>query len=337
MALTPLSELLAAASAGGDAPCAVAAVGRLRAFLVAGGGSALTRARAGCLDVEAAALTLGNGSNDVLEMVARAFLGAGKAAVFSEHAFAVYPLATRAVGARAVVVPARDHGHDLDAMAAACSDQTRVIFVANPNNPTGTWTPRPAIEELLRRMPSDALLVVDEAYHEYVEVDGYRSCVELVADQPRLIVTRTFSKAHGLAALRIGYAVSHPQVADLLNRVRQPFNVNVAALAAAEAALGDEGHLQHSREVNAAGMRQLMVGARALGLDFIPSVANFLTIRMPQPGADLYPRLLRRGVIVRPVGGGYGLPMHLRVSIGTERENRVFLDALAAVLAESDA
>ena len=262
----------------------------------------------------------------------RAFARPGLEVIYSEHAFAVYPLATRAVGATGVVVPARDYGHDLDAMARAVTDHTRVVFVANPNNPTGTWVNGNALSTFVRGLPAHVVVVVDEAYREYVDEDGYPDCVEWLADHPNLVVTRTFSKAYGLAGLRVGYAVSHPPVADLLNRVRQPFNVNSVALAAAEAALADREHLERSRAVNREGLAWLAGELARLGLPFIPSIGNFLSFELPGDAGPVYQALLREGVIVRPVAG-YGLPRHLRVSVGLPGENRRFVEALERVLA----
>jgi histidinol-phosphate aminotransferase len=282
-------------------------------------------------DVTPAQVTLGNGSNDILELVARAYLAPGLNAVFSQHAFAVYPIATQAVGASAKVVPARDYGHDLPAMLAAIDDDTRVIFIANPNNPTGTWFGREALADFLARVPERVLVVLDEAYIEYAMGGDLPDGLEFLATHPNLLVSRTFSKAYGLAALRVGYGLSSPTVADVLNRVRQPFNVNSLALAAACAALEDDAYLARSRELNAAGMAQLQDGLRALGLKWIPSRANFLAVDMGQGAGPLYQALLREGVIVRPIGG-YGMPNFLRVSIGLPDENARFLEALAKVL-----
>ena len=285
------------------------------------------------LGVTSEQLTLGNGSNDVLEFVVRAFADARNEVVFSEHAFAVYPLATLAVGAKPVQVPALDYGHDLCAMLAAITDATRVVFVANPNNPTGTFSRRDELASFIAKVPEHVLVVVDEAYCDYIRRNDYPNCVPWIAEYPNLVVTRTFSKAYGLAALRVGYAVSHPDVADLLNRVRQPFNVNSIALAAAQAALGDEAHLSRAIEVNDVGLAYLDKAFRARGLPFIASVGNFVTVQLPRDANEVYDGLLRRGVIVRPVAG-YGLAHHLRVSVGTERENRAFVAALDAVLAD---
>jgi histidinol-phosphate aminotransferase len=296
-----------------------------------GNGFELKGALSERLGVEAERLTLGNGSNEVLELVARAFLAPGREAVFSQYAFAVYPIVTQAVGARAVVVQAAAYGHDLQAMAQAVTEDTRVVFIANPNNPTGTWVNRGGLEAFLARVPERVLVVVDEAYTEYVQLDDYPNALAWLDRFPNLVVTRTFSKAYGLAGLRVGYAVSHPQVADLLNRLREPFNLNSVALAAARAALGDERFLARSREVNRAGLEQLTDGFRSLELEAIPSVANFITVKLPRPGAEAYEDLLRRGVIVRPLDP-YGLPDHLRVTVGTLEENRRFLQALGEVL-----
>ena len=283
--------------------------------------------------VDMSSIVLGNGSNDVLELVALAFLGPGRAAVLSEHAFAVYPLATQARGARPIVVPAKDYGHDLDAMAKAIDDETFVVWIANPNNPTGTLAPADQLEAFVRRVPERVLIVIDEAYNEFLAPNLRSDTVKWLKRHPNLIVTRTFSKAYGLAGLRVGYALAHPSVADVMNRVRQPFNVNSIALAAAEAALDDMEFVARSYAENLKGMRQIEEGVRGLGLDFIPSYGNFITVRVGK-APEIYKRLLRRGVIVRPVGGGYGLPEHLRVTIGTAAENERFLTALSASLKE---
>lgn len=296
-----------------------------------GAGTELKEALVARLGVGIECLTLGNGSNDVLELVARVFVSPGDEVVFSEHAFAVYPIAAKSQGARGVAVPARDWGHDLEAMAAAVTDATRVVFIANPNNPTGTWNRSSELERFLENVPERVIVVVDQAYAEYVDEPDYPDCIPWVSRHENLVVTRTFSKAHGLAALRVGYAVSSPVVADLLNRVRQPFNVNALALAAAAASLDDEQHLARACEVNRSGMEQLAQGLRQMGLDTIPSAANFLCVALPRPGIEIYQALLHEGVIVRPIGV-YGMPDHLRVTVGLEDENSMFLRALARVL-----
>jgi histidinol-phosphate aminotransferase len=296
-----------------------------------GNGFELKQALAKRYGVDLGAIVLGNGSNDVLELMALAFLGPGRAAVFSQHCFAVYPLATQARGARSIVVPAKDYGHDLDAMAKAIDDETYVVWIANPNNPTGTFAKGEQIEAFLRKVPERVLVVLDEAYNEYLAPELRAASAKWLKRHPNLVITRTFSKAYGLAGLRVGYALANPSVADVMNRVRQPFNVNSLALVAATAALDDMEFVARSYAENLRGMKQLQEGARGLRLEFIPSYGNFITIRVGK-AAEIYKRLLRRSVIVRPVGGGYGLPEHLRVTIGTAGENERFLDALSISL-----
>src|SRR5687768_12044878 len=298
-----------------------------------GNGFELNQALAKRYHVGIGSIVLGNGSNDVLELVALAFLGPGRAAVLSQHCFAVYPLATQARGARSIVVPAKNYGHDLEAMARAIDDETYVAWIANPNNPTGTFARHEEVEAFLKRVPERVLVVLDEAYNEYLPPELRSDTPKLIKRHPNLVVTRTFSKAYGLAGLRVGYALAHPSVADVMNRVRQPFNVNAIALAAAAAALDDMEFVARSYAANLSGMRQLEEGARGLGLAFIPSSGNFLAIQVGK-AVEVFKRLLRRGVIVRPVGGGYGLPEHLRITIGTAEENERFLGALAASLKE---
>jgi histidinol-phosphate aminotransferase len=276
-------------------------------------------------------VTLGNGSNDILEIVARAYLAPGLNAVFSEHAFAIYPIVTQAVGAHAHVAKARDWGHDLPAMLALIDSNTRVVFIANPNNPTGTWFGPSALADFLAQVPEDVLVVLDEAYIEYAEGADLPDGLHFLSAYPNLLVSRTFSKAYGLASLRVGYALSSPVVADVLNRVRQPFNVNSLALAAACAALDDTDYVSQSRRLNESGMQQMEAGLRQIGLGWIPSRANFIAVDLGQEAAPVYEALLREGVIVRPVGG-YGMPNHLRVSIGLPAENERFLEALSKVL-----
>jgi len=304
-----------------------------------GNGFALKRALAERHGVEAACITLGNGSNDVLDLVARTFLGPGRSAVFSRHAFAVYPIATQAVGATARVAQANrpddsmPYGHDLGRLAAAVGEDTRVVFIANPNNPTGTWLRSGELEAFITALARDVIVVVDEAYFEYVDDPAYPDTTQWLDRFPNLVVTRTFSKAYGLAGLRVGYSVSSPAIADLLNRVRQPFNLNIPAQEAALAALGDEDHLSRSVALNRAGRSQWHLGLAALGLTALPSVGNFLCVGVNRPGTEVYRALLDRGVIVRPVGG-YGLPEFLRVTVGTEAENARALGALGDALAE---
>jgi histidinol-phosphate aminotransferase len=288
-------------------------------------------------DVAIEAITLGNGSNEVLELVARAFLGPDLEAVFSDYAFIVYPIVTQSVGARARVAPARPrehpmaYGHDLEAMAPLINARTRVVFIANPNNPTGTYLTGASLESFIADLPSGVLVVVDEAYFEYVAEPDYPDTTQWLARFPNLIVTRTFSKAYGLAGLRIGYALSHPQIADLLNRVREPFNVNTIAQAAALAALEDTAHLKQSIWINREGMRCLQDACAELGLTALRSVGNFLCVDIKRPSGAVYEALLREGVIVRPIAN-YGLPNHLRITIGLPEENERLINALRNVL-----
>lgn len=282
-------------------------------------------------------ITLGNGSNDVLDIIARVFLTPAHEAVFSQYAFAVYPLAVQAVGATARIAPAHDGsrgpacGHDLDAMSRLVGPNTRLVFIANPNNPTGTWLESAALETFIANLPAHVMVVVDEAYFEYVDKVSYPDTSTWLARFPNLIVTRTFSKAYGLAGLRIGYALSHPDVAGLLNRVRQPFNVNTVAQAAALAALDDVEYLQQSIRRNREGMEQLVSGLRSLGLDYIESAGNFVAVNTGR-GLEHYEALLQQGVIVRPVAN-YGMPDYLRVTVGRADENARLLSALQQVLA----
>ncbi|MBS0510706.1 MAG: histidinol-phosphate transaminase [Proteobacteria bacterium] len=276
-------------------------------------------------------LVVGNGSNDVLEIAAQAFLAPGLSAVYAQHAFAVYPLATNARGARGIEVPAKNFGHDLDAMAAAIAPDTRMVFIANPNNPTGTFIPGPQLEAFLRKVPQDVLVVLDEAYTEYLADDQRYDAIAWLERYPNLLVSRTLSKAYGLAGLRVGYAIAHPEVADLMNRVRQPFNVSSIALAAAEAVLADDEFLARSADINRRGMTQLTAAFAALGLEWIPSAGNFVTVKVGDAAA-VNQSLLRQGVIVRPIAG-YGMPHWLRVSIGLPEENARFIEALEQALA----
>ncbi|GAA4089694.1 histidinol-phosphate transaminase [Zhongshania borealis] len=283
------------------------------------------------LGVSEQQFTLGNGSNDVLDLIARTFLGPGCSAVFSQHAFIVYPIAVQAVGARAIVTPAKNWGHDLAAMAAAIEADTRVVFIANPNNPTGNYLNRDELSAFLAQVPNHVMVVLDEAYIEFAAADDFPDGLKFLQSYPNIIVTRTFSKAYGLAGLRIGYGISTAETADLLNRVRAPFNVSVPALAAALAVLDDEDYLQRSQQINRDGMVQICQGLDALGLRYIPSLGNFIAVELASDAMSVYQALLREGVIVRPVGV-YQMPKHLRVSIGLPHENKRFLDALKKVL-----
>jgi histidinol-phosphate aminotransferase len=279
-------------------------------------------------------ITLGNGSNDILELAAHAFVQPGQSVVYAQYSFAVYPLATQAVGGRAIVVPAKNYGHDLPAMAKAIAPDTKLVFIANPNNPTGTFIPAAEIETFLDLMPQDVVVVLDEAYNEYLAPELQYDSIAWVRKYPNLLVSRTMSKAYGLAGLRVGFGIAQPTVTDLLNRIRQPFNVNSMAQAAAVAALADAAFLQKSAEINAAGYRQLTQAFDALDLEYVPSYGNFVLVRVGSDdgaGARVNLELLKQGVIVRPVGN-YGLPQWLRVSIGLPEENEAFITALKKVL-----
>ena len=271
-------------------------------------------------------VVLGNGSNDVLDLIARVFLAPGRSAVFAQHAFAVYPLATLSTGAEPICAPAKNYGHDLNAMRAAIRPDTRIVWIANPNNPTGNFLPYPEVRAFLETVPADVVVVLDEAYNEYLPPAERVDTATWIADFPNLVVTRTFSKIFGLAGLRVGYALASAEIADLMNRVRQPFNVNNLAIAAAVAALDDHLFVAESYELNRRGMEQLVAGLKRLGLEYIPSHGNFVTFKAGD-GATVNQKLLKQGVIVRPIGG-YGLPEWLRVTIGTEPENARFLEAL---------
>jgi histidinol-phosphate aminotransferase len=318
----------------GPSPAALAAAREVLSDIARypdGNGFALKSALAAKHQVALNQITLGNGSNDLLEFAARAFVTPENEVIFSEHAFAVYPIVTRAVGARAVVTPAKDWGHDLEAMRRAVTERTRLIFIANPNNPTGTWLRASELEAFLASLPAHVLTVVDEAYFEYVAVPEYPDASRWLGRFPSLIVARTFSKAYGLAGLRVGYGLSSVEIADYLNRVRQPFNVNSVALAAATAALGDAAHVARAVQLNADGMRELVRAFEALGLRHIPSVGNFVCVDLGRPAAGVYEALLREGVIVRPVAN-YGMPNHLRITVGLPDENTRFLAAFRRVL-----
>lgn len=302
-----------------------------------GGGFTLKQALAKKYGCAMECITLGNGSNDVLVLLAEAFLTPQTEAVYSQYAFAVYPIAVQATGATARIAPANpvDHvmslGHDLEAMAQRVNERTRLVFIANPNNPTGTWLNAEALRKFIAGVPSQTLVVVDEAYIEYVNDPGFPDASRWLSEFANLVVVRTFSKAYGLAGLRVGYALSHPSVAGMLNRVRQPFNVNLIALAAATAALDDKEHLEKTLSTNRTGLAQLQSGFHALGVKHLPSAGNFVLIDCGRPAGAVYEVMLRQGVIVRPVGN-YQLPNHLRITIGTQAQNERMLGALKQAL-----
>lgn len=304
-----------------------------------GNGFALKQKLAAILAIQREQITLGNGSNDVLDLLARSFLTTGRNAVFSEHAFAVYPIVTQAVGATAKVATAHPtghnmpYGHDLEAMLALIDSNTRLVFIANPNNPTGTWLTADELERFMERVPQDVIVVVDEAYFEYVDEPEYPNTMLWIEHYPNLVVTRTFSKIYGLAGLRVGYAVSSIEVADLLNRVRQPFNVNTLALAAASAAIEDEDQVFVSAKVNQEGLQQWMQACEQYAWPYIPSVGNFICVDVGGDAQPVYDALLQQGIIVRPVAN-YKLPNHLRITIGTETQNTRCIATLKQVLKE---
>lgn len=280
--------------------------------------------------VQSNQITLGNGSNDLLELFAHTFATEGDEIIYSQYAFIVYPLVTKAINATAREIPAKNWGHDLGGFLSAISDKTKLIYIANPNNPTGNFLPHAEIADFLAKVPPQVLVVLDEAYTEFTDADKRVKSFELLQNHPNLIICRTLSKAYGLAGLRIGYAVSNPEIADLLNRVRQPFNCNSLALASAVAVMNDDEFVKKVAENNRLEMARYEAFCTAQGLEFIPSCGNFITIDFKRPAAPIYGALLREGVIVRPIAG-YGLPNHLRISIGLPEENDRFFAALLKV------
>jgi len=285
-------------------------------------------------NISADNVTLGNGSNDVLEIIARAFVSETDEVIYSEYAFAVYPIVTQAIGAKAVVTSAKNWGHDLSAMLSSITEKTKLIFIANPNNPTGTWLDETLLVEFLKAIPSSILVVLDEAYFEFAShkeygVKGYPDGLTLLDEFQNLIVTRTFSKAYGLAGLRVGYAVANKDITNIINRVRQPFNVNLLALKAAEVALTDNDYLNASVQLNFEQMFLVTERLKSLDIDFIPSIGNFVCFKVDDANT-CYESLLKQGIIVRPVGN-YAMHNYLRVSIGTAKENNRFLVALSNI------
>jgi histidinol-phosphate aminotransferase len=297
----------------------------------------LKQALARHLGVAAASLTIGNGSNDLLVLLAEAFLTPARSAVYSQYGFAIYRIVTQAAGARSIEVPALDRGsamplgHDLKAMAGAIASDSRLVFIANPNNPTGTWAPPAAVKQLLERAPPSTLVVLDEAYLEYGRERGSQDGVSWLAEHPNLVIVRTFSKAYGLAGARAGYAISHPEIAEVLNRLRPAFNVNSIAQAGATAALADQAHMRRAVSVTMQELSRVETALTRLGLWCAPSACNFLLVHIGAKAAQVFERLLRVGLIVRPVGS-YGLGEYLRVSIGLPQDNDRLLRELPALL-----
>lgn len=325
----------------GPPPAALAAIqaaARNSSTYPDGAGYYLKHKLARRLGVNATQVTLGNGSNEILVLLAEAFLQPGLEAVFDQHAFLVYPLAVQATGASACIAqslsaadPVQPLGHDLAALAGCIGSRTRLVFIANPNNPTGTWLQEAELRAFLDQVPEHVVVVLDEAYFEYVTEPGYPDGITLLQDYPNLVVTRTFSKIYALAGLRIGYAISSPEMAELLNRIRQPFNTSSVAQAAAMAVLDDEDFLTRSRSVNAEGLALLYGGCVELGLRPVPSVGNFMLVDLGRPAMPIYECLLRAGIIVRPVAN-YGLPDHLRITVGLPEQNQRVLEALTSAL-----
>ncbi|NNL95133.1 MAG: histidinol-phosphate transaminase [Xanthomonadales bacterium] len=307
-----------------------------------GGGFELKGALSVLHDIDPACITLGNGSNDVLVLLAEAFLQPGCEAVYSQYCFAVYPLVTHATGATGIEVPALDDdkaqamGHDLDAMRAHIGPNTRMVFIANPNNPTGTWIEEGPLEAFIASLPEHVLVIVDEAYHEYSALLGVPDVSKWLARYPRLVVTRTFSKAYGLAGIRVGYSLSSPEVARLINKIRQPFNVNSLALSGATAALKDQAFIAESVRVNSLGIEQIQADCEVLGIATLPSAGNFILADMGRPAKPVYEALLGAGIIVRPVAN-YGLDRHLRISVGTQLQNSKLMAALGKIFRECGA
>lgn len=307
-------------------------------FYPDGGGYKLSARLAEKYGIERACVTLGNGSNDILELVARAFLTPDTSAVYSEYSFAVYPIVVQAVGATAHVAkanplthPVMPLGHDAEAMLAGVDASTRVMFIANPNNPTGTWLELDTLQQLLSAIPSDVIVLLDLAYNEYMDAELQPDISAWLQAYPNLVITCTFSKIHALAGLRIGYSLSSPEIADLLNRVRQPFNTNLLAQAAALASLDDDKHIGNSVSLNNAGKQYLQQAFDTLSLPYLPTMGNFITLDLKREAMPVYDSLLRKGVIVRPIAN-YNLPEHLRITIGTEEQNKRFVKALTEVL-----
>ncbi len=301
-----------------------------------GNGFELKKALAKKHDVDMDCITLGNGSNDVLVLLAEAYLTPEHSAIYSQYSFAVYPIAIQAVGAEHQMIAAtpweseRPLGCDLPAMKAAINDKTRLIFIANPNNPTGSFLGKDELHDFIQSVPNDIIVVLDEAYLEYSPKDERVDGSEWLKEFDNLVITRTFSKAYGLAGFRVGYCLSNPDIANVLNRIRQPFNVNSLALAAATAALGDEAFLDQSMQVNAVGMSMLANACDKLGLRYVPSKGNFLLVDFAQDAMPIYQKMLELGVITRPVAN-YGLPNCLRITIGTEAEMQRMIQVMKQV------
>lgn len=277
-------------------------------------------------------LTLGNGSENILELVCKTFLSDQVNAVISQYAFLTIPILIKSYNATLKVAPATNYGHDVDHILNQIDDKTRIVFIVNPNNPTGTYTRKDDFERLIKNIPENILIVVDEAYSEYITADDYPNALNYVNDYPNMIISRTFSKAYGLAGLRVGFSVSSPEIADLLNRARLPFNLNNIAAKAASVALSDQEHIKNTLDVNTKGLKQLETGLQQLNIDYIPSLGNFITLDVGH-AVETYNMLLKEGVIVRPLHA-YDMPRHIRVTVGTETDNKRFLESLQNIIPE---
>lgn len=275
-------------------------------------------------------IILGNGSNELIDIAVRTFLGPGDEAVMAHPSFVVYSMAVQSVGGRAVQVPLKDYKHDLDAMADAVTSKTRILFIANPNNPTGTINTRTEFDRLMERLPDGMLVVVDEAYHEYVTDPEYADSLKHFRAGRDILILRTFSKIYGLAGLRIGYGVARQDIVAEMNKIRAPFNTNSIAQRAATEALRDEEHVNRSREINEEGKKFLYQELDSLGLKYIPTEANFIYMPIEQDSKTIYEALLKQGVIVRPIG-----PKEIRVTIGLPEENKRFIEAIKAVMRDT--
>jgi histidinol-phosphate aminotransferase len=299
-------------------------------FYPDGGCYELKQALAKFLNVDPAQLTIGNGSENILEIIAKAYLTINSAAVVSQYAFITIYLLIKACGANIITAPANNFSHDIKKIIAAVTETTRIIFIVNPNNPTGTYTTNDELILLLKSVPSHILVVMDEAYHEYIDRADYPNTLSLLTQYPNLIITRTFSKAYGLAGLRLGYAISSSEIADMLNRARLPFNVNSIAASAAQAALDDQEHIAKSIKLNKNGMQQLEDNLKKMNLSYIPSLGNFITINLEKNANAVYQDLLQEGVIVRPLGA-YDMPTYIRVTVGIPEHNERFIKSLQHV------
>ncbi|MBD3184669.1 histidinol-phosphate transaminase [Candidatus Poribacteria bacterium] len=283
------------------------------------------------LDVASENLILGNGSNEVLMIIADTFVNPEDETLYAEQSFVVYMLATKVSGATAVTVPLKNYTHDLEAIADKITDKTKVIFIANPNNPTGTMVTADEVKRFMDRVPDHVIVVFDEAYYEYVERDDFPNTVEYVREGRSVVTLRTFSKIYGLAGLRIGYGITTPEIVKILDKVRQPFNVNAVAQAAAIASLKDKEHVEKSVKVNSEGKKYLYEKLEEMGLEYVPSEGNFMLVHLNQSGADVMAEMLKEGVIVRPMKG-YKFPESVRITIGTKEQNDKLLTALKKVL-----